>query len=34
MRTGMRVQARWAEETRGYITDIVCFEPESAGGAA
>ncbi|MEE4192947.1 MAG: OB-fold domain-containing protein, partial [Halieaceae bacterium] len=33
MRTGMRVQARWAEETRGYITDIVCFEPESAGGA-
>jgi len=34
MRTGMRVQARWAEEPRGYITDIVCFEPESAGGAA
>ena len=28
MRTGMRVRARWAEETRGYITDIVCFEPE------
>ncbi len=31
MRTGMRVQACWAEETRGYITDIVCFEPEAQG---
>ena len=27
MSTGMRVRARWAEETRGHITDIVCFEP-------
>ena len=24
--TGARVQVRWAEETRGYITDISCFE--------
>ena len=28
MTTGMRVQARWAESTCGYITDILCFEPE------
>ncbi len=34
MRTGMRVQARWVEEPRGYITDIACFEPEIQGGAA
>lgn len=27
--TGMRVKARWADETVGYITDIVCFEPVS-----
>ncbi len=27
MSTGMRVKARWAEETRGSITDIECFEP-------
>jgi uncharacterized protein len=27
MRTGMRVQVRWADETRGDITDITCFEP-------
>lgn len=26
--TGMRVQIRWAEERRGHITDIACFEPE------
>jgi uncharacterized protein len=26
--TGMRVQVRWAEERRGHITDIACFEPE------
>ena len=32
--TGMRVRVRWAEETRGYITDIVCFEPEQAGAGA
>jgi uncharacterized OB-fold protein len=31
MHTGMRVQARWAEEPRGYITDICCFVPEAAG---
>jgi uncharacterized OB-fold protein len=27
MRTGMRVQVRWAEETVGHIRDIACFEP-------
>ena len=27
MRTGMRVAARWADETVGAITDISCFEP-------
>ena len=27
VRTGMRVQVRWAAETVGAITDIVCFEP-------
>ena len=27
MSTGMRVRVRWAEETRGSITDIECFEP-------
>ena len=26
--TGMRVRIRWAEERRGHITDIACFEPE------
>jgi uncharacterized OB-fold protein len=30
VRTGMRVQARWAQEPAGHIRDIVCFEPESA----
>ncbi len=30
MRTGMRVQARWAPETCGRIQDIACFEPEGA----
>ena len=25
--TGMKVKVRWAEETRGSITDIECFEP-------
>jgi uncharacterized OB-fold protein len=29
MRTGMRVAARWRDETEGAITDIVCFEPEA-----
>ena len=28
MRTGMRVQARWREETQGEIGDIACFVPE------
>lgn len=27
MRTGMRVRARWREETAGHIRDIECFEP-------
>lgn len=26
--TGMRVQIRWADERRGHITDIACFEAE------
>ena len=30
MRTGMRVRARWRDETRGEIQDIACFEPEDA----
>ena len=25
MSTGMRVRAQWADETRGFITDITCF---------
>ena len=28
--SGMRVKARWRDERRGHITDIECFEPESA----
>ncbi len=27
MSTGMRVKVRWAEERKGDITDIACFEP-------
>lgn len=27
MATGMAVRLRWAEQPRGYITDIACFEP-------
>lgn len=27
MSTGMRVRVRWAEEAKGSITDIACFEP-------
>lgn len=27
MRTGMRVRVRWAEQPRGHITDIHCFDP-------
>jgi uncharacterized OB-fold protein len=34
MRTGMRVRARWADETTGHIRDIVCFEPSSSHRAA
>lgn len=30
LRTGMRVRARWRDETQGDIHDIVCFEPEPA----
>ena len=26
--TGMRVRIRWADERRGHINDIACFEPE------
>ncbi len=32
MRTGMRVEPRWRDETEGRIQDIECFVPE-AGGA-
>jgi uncharacterized OB-fold protein len=31
MRTGMRVQARWAETPQGHIRDIACFEPAEGG---
>lgn len=27
--TGMRVQIRWADERRGHLTDIACFEVEA-----
>jgi hypothetical protein len=30
MHTGMRVRVRWAEQTRGQISDIACFEPENS----
>lgn len=30
--TGMRVQIRWADERRGHIGDIACFEPEGGAG--
>jgi hypothetical protein len=30
MRTGMRVQPRWADERVGSIRDIACFEPSDA----
>jgi uncharacterized protein len=29
MRTGMRVRARFRDETVGHIRDIACFEPEA-----
>ena len=31
MRTGLRVQVRWAPEREGAITDIACFEPVGEG---
>lgn len=31
MSTGMRVQARWADERVGDVADLVCFEPEETG---
>jgi len=27
MKTGMKVKAKWAEQTRGFMTDINCFIP-------
>lgn len=27
MKTGMRVKARWADERKGFIADLACFEP-------
>lgn len=33
MSTGMRVKARWAEEPKGSILDLACFEPDGAGGS-
>jgi uncharacterized OB-fold protein len=30
MSTGMRVRPRWAEQPKGHINDIACFEPEAA----
>jgi uncharacterized OB-fold protein len=27
MKAGMKVKARWANETKGFMTDIACFEP-------
>ena len=29
MSTGMRVRARWRDESQGDIHDIACFEPEA-----
>jgi uncharacterized OB-fold protein len=34
MRTGMRVQARWADERVGSIRDIACFEPSDTPPSA
>lgn len=30
MSTGMRVTARWADETIGYMTDLACFDVEAS----
>lgn len=27
MKTGMKVKAKWSEQTRGFMTDIACFVP-------
>jgi uncharacterized OB-fold protein len=27
MKNGMKVKARWADQRRGFMTDIACFEP-------
>lgn len=27
MKAGMKVKVRWAEQRKGFITDIACFEP-------
>lgn len=27
MSTGMRVRARWADERRGHMSDLACFDP-------
>jgi uncharacterized protein len=34
MATGMRVRARWAAERTGHITDLACFEPETAAATS
>ena len=34
MSTGMRVTARWADETRGHASDLVCFDPGDAEAEA
>lgn len=34
MSTGMRVRARWAEQTTGDIHDIACFEPDHENTAS
>lgn len=27
MKTGMKVKAKWSEQTKGFMTDIACFVP-------
>lgn len=34
IRTGLRVVPRWADQRRGAITDLVCFEPAADGTGA
>lgn len=31
MSSGMRVRARWRDQTEGLFSDLACFEPEEAG---